>query len=51
MMSQDESIEYANVYEVRSHGEGEVGEGVTREIVFKTNRMPLCTSLSKNGSS
>jgi len=45
MMSQDESIEYANVYEVRSHGEGEVGEGVTREIVFKTNRMPLCTSL------
>jgi hypothetical protein len=45
MMSQDESVEYANIYEVRSKGNGVVGDGVTREIVFKTNRRPLCTSL------
>ena len=45
MMSQDESIEYANVYEVRSRNDVPVGEGITREIVFKTNRRPLCTSL------
>ena len=44
-MSQDESVEYANVYEVRSRNDVPVGEGVTREIVFKTNRRPLCTSL------
>ncbi len=46
MMSQDERVEYANVYEVRSDSNDvPVGEGVTREIVFKTNRRPLCTSL------
>jgi len=49
MMSQDERVEYANIYEVRSdsdeHNELAVGAGVTREIVFKTNRSPLCTSL------
>ncbi len=49
MMSQDELIEYANIYEVRSDSdlthELSVGVGVTREIVFKTNRRPLCTSL------
>ncbi len=49
MMSQDETIEYANVYEVRSESDATnnlaVGAGVTREIVFKTNRRPLCTSL------
>ncbi len=49
MMSQDEMIEYANIYEVRSDSdltnELSVGVGVTREIVFKTNRRPLCTSL------
>jgi hypothetical protein len=46
MMSQDELVEYANVYEVRSdHKDFPVGEGVTREIVFKTDRRPLCTSL------
>ena len=45
MMSQDELVEYANVYEVRSESAAEVGGGVTREIVFKTNRRPLCTSL------
>lgn len=49
MMSQDERIEYANLYEVRSDSDATsklpVGAGVTREIVFKTNRRPLCTSL------
>jgi len=49
MMSQDEMIEYANIYEVRSDSDAAndraVGAGVTREIVFKTNRQPLCTSL------
>jgi len=49
MMSQDELIEYANIYEVRSESDLtnnlSVGVGVTREIVFKTNRRPLCTSL------
>ncbi len=45
MMSQDESVEYANIYEVRSSEGGLLGSGVTREIVFKTNRRPLCTSL------
>lgn len=49
MMSQDEQIEYANIYEVRSENDLTnnlaVGVGVTREIVFKTNRRPLCTSL------
>ena len=49
MMSQDETVEYANIYEVRSESDAtnelSVGAGVTREIVFKTNRRPLCTSL------
>jgi len=49
MMSQDEVVEYANIYEVRSASDATnnlaVGAGVTREIVFKTNRRPLCTSL------
>lgn len=49
IMSQDEQIEYANLYEVRSESDLTnglpVGVGVTREIVFKTNRRPLCTSL------
>jgi len=45
LMSQDEAIEYVNVYEIRSREGGALGSGVTREIVFKTNRRPLCTSL------
>lgn len=45
VLSQDESMEYANIYEVRSQKEAPVGGGGTREIVFKTNRRPLCTSL------
>jgi hypothetical protein len=43
--SQDESIEYANIYELRTHEDVLLGSGVTREIVFKTNRRPLCASL------
>ncbi len=43
-MSQEEVIEYANVYELRSHEEVPLGLGITREVVFKTNRRPLCLS-------
>lgn len=50
MVSQAETIEYANIYEVRSKSESskkenQVGEGITREVVFKTNRRPLRTSM------
>lgn len=49
MMSREEVIEYANIYEVRSASDDtnnlSLGEGGTREIVFKTNRRPLCSSL------
>jgi len=42
LMSKDEKIEYANVYELRTEGdESPVGTGRTREIVYKTNRGPL----------
>lgn len=42
LMSKDEKIEYANVYELRTEGdESLVGTGRTREIVYKTNRGPL----------
>ena len=49
MLSQNEIIEYANIYEVRNEKESDdtvtLGSGGTREILFKTNRRPLCTSL------
>ena len=46
MMSKDEIIEYANVYELRADGsEGPLGAGKTREVVYKTNRRPLENSL------
>lgn len=46
LMSKDEIVEYANVYELRSADEsGHVGTGKTREIVYKTNRGPLERSL------
>ena len=46
MMSKDEQIEYANVYELRSDGStGALGTGATREVVYKTNRRPLENSL------
>ena len=46
MMSKDEQIEYANVYELRGDdSEGVLGKGATREVVYKTNRRPLENSL------
>ncbi|MDR2849192.1 MAG: hypothetical protein LBW77_01415, partial [Verrucomicrobiota bacterium] len=49
LMSQDETLVYANIYEVRSEGDGAdklaLGAGDTREVVFKTDRRPLCTGL------
>ena len=46
LMSKDEVIEYANVYELRSGGEAvPPGRGATREVVYKTNRCPLENSL------
>ena len=42
LMSKDEVVEYANVYELRSEDENVViGQGRTREIVYKTNRSPI----------
>lgn len=48
-MSKDEFIEYANVYELRTRNpeQGDMhrlGEGKTREIVFKTNCRPLVSA-------
>ncbi len=59
MMSKDEYVEYANVYELRNVDEtAPVGKGRTREIVYKTNRSPVehskiekRFSLSKKGYS
>jgi len=47
MMSKDEMIEYANVYELRGDSEDDspLGLGSTREIVYKTNCRPMETSL------
>ena len=46
MMSRDEIIEYANVYELRASDSSEpLGCGSTREVVYKTNRRPLENSL------
>ena len=46
MMSKDEQIEYANVYELRADDStGELGTGATREVVYKTSRRPLENSL------
>ena len=44
LMSKDEIVEYANVYELRSEdsdGNIPAGKGKTREIVYKTNRCPV----------
>lgn len=40
-LSHGEDIGYANIYEVRAGTTPALGLGVTREIVYKTNRMPL----------
>ena len=46
LMSKDEIVEYANVYELYQEGENvPLGRGTTREIVYKTNRSPLEMSL------
>ena len=46
LMSKDECVEYANVYELRSEDEAVcLGKGRTREVVYKTNRGPLEHSL------
>ena len=46
MMSKDEIIEYANVYELRDENDvAEIGKGRTREIVYKTNRSPVEQSM------
>ena len=46
MMSKDEQIEYANVYELRTDDSADaLGKGATREVVYKTNRRPLENSL------
>jgi hypothetical protein len=42
MMSKDERIEYANVYEIRAEEDSRVlGRGATREVVYKTDRRPV----------
>ena len=46
LMSEDEVIEYVNVYELRTQTQsGVLGKGATREVVYKTNRCPLESSL------
>ncbi len=45
LMSRDELVEYANVYELREDVTVPMGAGRTREVVYKTNRRPLETSL------
>ena len=45
LMSRDEVVEYANVYEIRDGSDAALGAGKTREIVYKTSRSPLEVSL------
>lgn len=45
LVGQEEAIEYANVYELRTREDVRLGQGVTREIEFKTNRRPLCARM------
>ncbi len=47
IVSRDEHIEYANVYELRTNDaeeESPIGQGTTREVVYKTDRCPLVLS-------
>jgi hypothetical protein len=44
IVTQNETIEYANVYELKARKGVRLGEGVTREIEFKTNCRPVGTS-------
>ena len=45
LMSKDEIVVYANVYEIREAEDVPIGKGKTREIVYKTNRSPIEKSL------
>lgn len=46
LMSKDEIVLYANVYELREQeGDTPIGKGKTREVVYRTNRSPLEKSL------
>ena len=45
LMSKDEVVVYANVYEIREDEVTPIGKGKTREVVYKTNRLPLEKSL------
>ncbi|MFA7173583.1 MAG: hypothetical protein WC340_09240 [Kiritimatiellia bacterium] len=45
LLSNDEQVEYANVYELRENTSIASGAAGTREIVYKTNRRPLLTSM------
>ncbi|MDD2598887.1 MAG: hypothetical protein PHO37_06660 [Kiritimatiellae bacterium] len=45
LLSNDEQVEYANVYELRENTSTASGAAGTREIVYKTNRRPLLTSM------
>ena len=50
LMSKDEHVEYANVYELRTDAAGAedelaIGQGRTREIVYKSDRRPVVASL------
>ena len=57
ILSKDEFVEYANIYELRTEDTESdlnlaLGEGRTREIVFKTNCRPLaCSFVEKRLSS
>ena len=47
IVSRDEHLEYANVYELRTNDaedERPIGQGTTREVVYKTDRCPLVSS-------
>ena len=47
VVTQDETIEYVNVYELRGRESANLnlGEGTTREIAVKTNLRPFCASM------
>ena len=46
MMSREEFIEYANVYEIRgADDDTPLGKGATREVAYKTNMRPLIYAL------
>lgn len=45
ILSHCETLEYINVYELRSNDSVPLGRGHAREIIYKTNRRPLCLRL------